>query len=155
MSVALLAGLMVVLAVVLFILQPLLTGEEAPLDRQADEPTEVEARKRVALLALRDVEYDYATGKLDSGDYEGLRGELAREALEALKAEEAVEQAGAAAAPARRAEQDELEAEIARYRSALREGTACALCGEANPAGSRFCGSCGRPLSGVSAGVGG
>jgi hypothetical protein len=163
-SIALLAGLLVVLAVVLFILQPLLTGEEAPLFGQDDEPTEAEARKRVALLALRDVEYDFATGKLDQGDYEGLRGELAAEALAALNAQDALNTAGqqrdagtgsSDARLARSLERDDLEAEIARFRAALREGTACAACGEANPAGSRFCGSCGHALPGASSGAGG
>lgn len=163
MSIALLAGLLVVLAVVLFILQPVLTGEEAPMHRQDDEPTEAEARKRVALLALRDVEYDFATGKLDQGDYEGLRGELAAEALAALDAEAAVTPGGpeggsggtASARMARSRERDDLEAEIARFRAALREGTACGECGEANPAGSRFCGGCGRSLPGAHAAAGG
>lgn len=159
MSIALLAGLMVVLAVVLFILQPLLTGEEAPLHRQEDEPTEAEARKRVALLALRDVEYDYAAGKLDQGDYEGLRGELAAEAVDALNAEEAARRASVGvsspAVAARIREHDDLEDEIARFRSALRGGTACEGCGFANPPASRFCGECGRPLPAGGDGGGG
>lgn len=40
-----------------------------------------------------------------------------------------------------------VEAEISRYRVALREGTLCPRCGTANPAGSRFCGECGRRLA--------
>jgi hypothetical protein len=39
-----------------------------------------------------------------------------------------------------------LEAEIARYREALRAGTLCRRCGEPNPAGARFCANCGRRL---------
>ena len=46
------AGL-VSLAVLLFILQPLVKGLHASLDRDEDELTDTEARKRVALLALR------------------------------------------------------------------------------------------------------
>jgi hypothetical protein len=42
---------------------------------------------------------------------------------------------------------DELiEAEIARYREALRAGTVCEHCTFANPPGSRFCADCGRRL---------
>jgi hypothetical protein len=40
----------------------------------------------------------------------------------------------------------EIEAEVLRYRDALRAGTICTRCGQANPAGSRFCGECGRAL---------
>ena len=56
---------LVVAAVVLFILQPVVKGVHASLEREDDELTETEARKRVALLARRDVEYDFLAGKLD------------------------------------------------------------------------------------------
>lgn len=39
-----------------------------------------------------------------------------------------------------------LEAELARYRAALRAGTLCDRCRQANPAASRFCAECGRRL---------
>jgi hypothetical protein len=39
-----------------------------------------------------------------------------------------------------------LEAEVERYRSALRAGTLCGRCRYANPDGSNFCADCGRPL---------
>jgi hypothetical protein len=41
-----------------------------------------------------------------------------------------------------------LRAEVDRYREALRAGTLCDRCGQANAPGSRFCAECGRPLSG-------
>ena len=40
----------------------------------------------------------------------------------------------------------DFEADLQRYRDALRAGTVCGHCREPNPAGSRFCGQCGRPL---------
>ena len=76
-------------AVVLFLLQPIVTGVQASLDREDDELTETEARKRVALLALRDVEYDFLSGKLDQEDYRSLKADLTAEALAALEADEA------------------------------------------------------------------
>lgn len=39
-----------------------------------------------------------------------------------------------------------LEAEVARYRAALRAETVCPKCLEANPADSRYCADCGRAL---------
>lgn len=45
------------------------------------------------------------------------------------------------------ADPESLEAEVERYRSALRSGTICARCAEANPAGSRFCSRCGASLA--------
>ena len=60
---------LVAAAVVLFIVQPVAKGIHASLEREDDEMTDTEARKRVALLALRDVEYDFLAGKLDEEDY--------------------------------------------------------------------------------------
>ncbi|MGD8276579.1 MAG: zinc ribbon domain-containing protein [Gemmatimonadota bacterium] len=55
-----------------------------------------------------------------------------------------------AADPAEAASDTEpgLRAEVDRYREALRAGTLCDRCGQANAAGSRFCAECGRPLAG-------
>jgi hypothetical protein len=107
------------------------------MHRDRDELTESEARRRVSLLALRDVEYDYHTGKLDDADYQSLRKELSAEALAAL-------QAAKAEADDHRA--DDIEAEIAAVREGLHSGATCEDCGHRNPDGSRFCASCGRRL---------
>jgi hypothetical protein len=42
-----------------------------------------------------------------------------------------------------------LAADVARYRAALRAGTVCARCKEANPPDSHFCADCGRQLGGA------
>lgn len=137
------AALFVAGGVVLFILQPLVKGLKASLERTEDELTETEARKRVALLALRDVEYDYLAGKLDEDDYRSLKAELTAEALAALEADEKArgrEQAGISG-PA------DLEAEIARARERLEREVPCSECGYANSEGSHFCSACGSPLA--------
>ena len=41
---------------------------------------------------------------------------------------------------------EDLDADIARYREALRAGTVCARCRQANEPGARFCADCGREL---------
>jgi hypothetical protein len=81
-----------------------------------------ETRKRVALAALKEVEYDRVAGKLDDADYESLKGQLEVEALSALRAADAT-----APAPG--------------GGSAIRHA-----CGFRNPGGSRFCAGCGQPL---------
>jgi cell division septation protein DedD len=50
------------------------------------------------------------------------------------------------AAPAESAAEDEVEIEVQRYRAALRAGTLCSKCGQANPAESKFCFDCGAAL---------
>lgn len=131
---AVLGALILVGAVVAFILQPVIQGKHASLVREDDEMSEAEARRRVTLLALRDVEYDYHTGKLDETDYKAMKRQFSAEALAAMKA---MEEDGA---------EEALEAEIAAVRQGLATGTACETCGHLNPPGSRFCGACGSPL---------
>ncbi len=115
-------------------------GLHASLEREDDELTETEARKRVALLALRDVEYDFLAGKLDDEDYRSLKSQLTSEALAALEADEAArEETG-------RPEDADIEAEIARIRAGMQGGIVCSPCGFANERGSRFCASCGKAL---------
>lgn len=130
-------------AAVAFILHPVLFGVAAPLERTTEDPTEAQVRKNTALRALRDVEYDYHTGKLDEEDHRRLRNDVAREAVTAIRAADE-ERPGSTAdgAEARKA----IEKEIARYRERLREGLQCPGCQHANGPGSRFCGQCGQQL---------
>ncbi len=135
-------GIALAAGVLLFVLEPLLSGRGAPAYGGDDRHDEAAARRRVALAALRDLEYDRATGKLDAEDYAALESDLSREALDAL---------GAAAAdmpedPAAAA----LEREIAAVRQALREGLQCGSCRHVNASGARFCSRCGDPLGAAS-----
>jgi hypothetical protein len=132
--VTLLGALILVGVVVAFILAPVIQDRRASLQREDDELTEAQAARRVALLALRDIEYDYHTGKLDEKDYREMKRQLSAEALAAMKALE--EEGG----------REALEAEIADMRRGLRAGQVCEECGYRNPEGSRFCGACGTAL---------
>jgi hypothetical protein len=78
-----------------------------------------ETRKRVALAALKDVEYDRAAGKLDDEDYREIRGRLEAEALSAVRA-------------------------VGRD---VTLAPAVHICGFENPGGSRYCAGCGQPLT--------
>ncbi|MDX1567628.1 MAG: zinc ribbon domain-containing protein [Longimicrobiales bacterium] len=162
----LIGGGLLAAGVVLYVLLPLVRGIEAPLERSAEEYSEDQFRKQVALAALRDVEYDFATGKMDEEDYRELKAELSAEALrilETLRDEEekaaAGERAGGAGPDGEAEEEsgvsdeelDVLEEEIARIRRGLQEGRACRSCAFLNPPGSRFCGRCGEELEGVRA----
>lgn len=135
-------AILLVASVVFFLVQPLVTGQAARLEREEDEMTEAEAKRRVKLLALRDVEYDFATGKLDESDYRALRRELSAEALQALDEAEREE----SGSPGGRTAEEQLEAEIARVRAGLAVGATCDACGHVNPERSRFCSICGAGL---------
>jgi hypothetical protein len=93
---------------------------------------DAEARRRVALASLKELEYDFVGGKLDEADYRSQRERLSRAALAAIRSADAVlarEDAthGGGASPV-------AAAEVAHD------------CGFANPAGSRFCAGCGARL---------
>jgi hypothetical protein len=137
-------ALLLVGLTVYFILQPVLSGQSAPLYGTEEEPTEAQFRKRVSLLQLRDAEYEFAMGKLGDEDYQTLRKELSAEALAAIRAEEAEESGATATGPD--LGNADLEAEIAAIRSRLSGGVFCSECGHPNAAGSRFCAECGSKL---------
>jgi hypothetical protein len=90
---------------------------------------EVESPKLKALVALREIEFDRATGKLTEEDYFRLKAKYEREALAAIEAEEA----GAAA----------VHLEVA----GLQRGAECPACGPRPEAAPVFCSSCGRLLA--------
>jgi cytochrome c-type biogenesis protein CcmI len=136
------------IGVMLFLLIPILRGEWASFDRTDEDPTEIGARKHVALKGLRDAEYDYRAGKLDDADYRQIKAEMSREALDAMEAARAEvdqPQEPAATGP----DHDPLEAEILRTRRGMAEGTTCLDCGHVNEQESRFCAACGRTLAAV------
>lgn len=99
---------------------------------------DADARKRVALSSLREIEYDRIGGKLDDEDYHRLRAQLEREALLAIDAAERAGSAGpgtAAPGTAAPAERPSVEAPTVTH-----------ACGFVNPLGSRFCAGCGARL---------
>ena len=88
------------------------------------------------LLTLRDVEQDYATGKLDADDYHDLRATAAAEALAAIKA---VDRAVAG-------DRSESGSGSAARRAHLRLPGMRWAVGHVLETGSRFCSACGREL---------
>lgn len=80
-------------------------------------------RKRNALTALKEAQYDHAAGKLDDADYAAMRRQLEMEAVEAVR---------------------DLDTEESRIGIA---GSTEHACGFINPGGSRFCAGCGHRLT--------
>ncbi len=122
----LLGALGLALLVSAWVVLPILTRRVAALGNAVPgQLIDAEARKRVALASLKEVEYDRMGGKLDDADYQALRARLEREALAAIEVADRAA-GGAAPAPA---------------------GPAAHACGFVNPAGSRFCSGCGARLA--------
>jgi hypothetical protein len=141
----LIAGVAVAVAALALILEPVARPAAVPAgpaDAPDDDeiPLEESASPKVqALLALKEIEFDRATGKLSEEDFERLRARYARQALAALDGERAGEARLAAVAAA----DDPAEALIHAARSGLR------VCPEHGPrpeAEAAFCSECGRRL---------
>lgn len=111
-----------------FVIAPVVARREAMLaDLASGAVLDAEARRRVTLTALRELEYDYLGGKLDEPDYRAQKQRLSLEALAAMRAAEAVR--GGPVAP--------------RDMAAVNDRHAC---GFLNPPRSRFCAGCGVRL---------
>jgi hypothetical protein len=92
-----------------------------------------------AVVALREIEFDRATGKLSDADYEELRTRYTESALQAMRS-------GAASAP-----DDAAEAAVLAYRSRMKS---CARCGPRPEPDAVYCSSCGSFLPGECASCG-
>ena len=100
-----------------------------------------ELAENVAVVALREIEFDRATGKLSDDDYGQLKERYTREALAGMRREPSL-----APAVGGDAVEDEIEAAIRAYRA---QHPACPACGPRPELDAVFCSSCGRYLPGT------
>jgi hypothetical protein len=135
--VSVVAGLLLAIAALLLVLEPLLRGrrDAAPaalLPDSDDEIDPVQQRRDLALAALKEIEFDRATGKLSDDDYARLYEKYSAAALEAIAA-------------ADRAAPDPIEELIARARaqSSGERRPFCTGCGARTITGKKFCSECG------------
>ena len=144
-------GLALAAAAVLFVLQPILSpplrgSEPTPPDLEGEDPEDDLSTRSVALRALKEIEFDRATGKLSDADYDALKAQYTREALAALRGDAApapqrapaVSRSAAAPTPRPACPTHGVRPEWdARY---------CSACGRRLAAATGFCGKCGAPL---------
>jgi hypothetical protein len=137
---ALAAG--VVGAVLLWlVLQPILAPDSAP-PVDSDPPDPEETPQGIALLALKEIEFDRATGKLSEADYAALRTRYTAAAVAALEPVVAV---------VRCRRHGIREDAYARFCTECGAGLvgangACVSCGSVIPTDAVFCPGCGLPL---------
>lgn len=132
--VALLAGTVLAVAALAFVLYPLFFAQVSmPRGPRAS----MESPEASAILALREIEFDRATGKLSETDYAGLREVYAVRALRELREAKA----GISPEP-----QDPIEARVRAYRLTHRE---CATCGLRPERDAVYCSTCGGYLDRV------
>jgi hypothetical protein len=153
--ITLVIGAALAVAALVYVLLPLFDAVAPVRSRVAARPAPA---PESAIDALREIEFDRATGKLSDDDYSALKTEYTRSALVEMRARrgEAPVTAAAGAEGSDPAPNesgavgtiDPAEAAVLRYRSVRR---ACDTCGPRPEPDPVFCSSCGKYLKGACA----
>ena len=146
----LLVGTALALAALLFVLYPLLFDDDATVARSAAPNAATTAAAATAgagaVDALREIEFDRATGKLSDADYAQLKATYTRQALDEMRRRDAL--AGAAAA-ASTAALDPAELAVRRARALVGDAVvSCPVHGLRPEPDAAYCSDCGRYLAG-------
>ena len=138
MIAALIVGTLLAVGALAFVLYPLFFGSRPQLTR-ATQPRDVRERDS-AIVALREIEFDRATGKLSEVDYAQLKARYTQEAVLAMRRDGWVHSA-------ERPSDAEIEATVLAYRARRElESGACPTCGPRPEADAVYCSGCGRYL---------
>jgi double zinc ribbon protein len=117
-----------------------------------DLPDLEETRKGQALLALKEIEFDLATGKLSEEDHASLKRRFTTEAAAAMRedapAPVPMRTGGAALACPTCGPRPEGDAIFCSTCGKLLSSHTCAGCGAALAPGTKFCEGCGRSAAG-------
>jgi hypothetical protein len=139
MIVALILGTALSLLVLGYVMAPVVLGVKRAPARAA--VPRADRGEDLSIAALREIEFDRATGKLSDADYATLRERYASQALAAMRA-------GTAAGPV---VEDAAEAAVRAYRSAH---PTCGKCGIRPETDAIYCSNCGSYLPGTCASCG-
>ena len=144
--IALVTGAFAAAAALVFVLWPLFRAAGGPSvrARRVDAP----AASDSAVRALREIEFDRATGKLADADYANLKAEYTTRAVAELRDAD-LRAAGPAAMPGGPAAggADAADSLIRVARGAV---IVCVHCDSVRPEpDARYCSACGRPIAAV------
>src|SRR6266480_4230906 len=144
--------------VLLPILRPPLESAGALSGDQGEDPGDDMSHQAVALRALKEIEFDRATGKLSDSDYEQLKAKYTQEALVAMRGDVGRETGDETIKPASPASRPSCPDHGPRPESdaqfcsecGRRLGSApgyCARCGTALADDARYCNRCGARVA--------
>jgi len=151
------AGLLLAVGMVWLVLDPILrpaprAGSRPAGDDEIDPDDDLTPRA-VALRALSEIEFDRATGKLSTPDYESLKARYTRDAVEALRAPEPGAGSPAPAPASSSVLPPSPPPPPPRApAAAVPRGSACPVHGPVAAPGAEFCPACGRRLGAAGAG---
>ncbi|UCG23172.1 MAG: zinc ribbon domain-containing protein [Chloroflexota bacterium] len=162
-----LLGLALLVIVGLFVTRPLF-ARDPHRRRRMSERQALEAQKEAVLVEIRNLDFDYETGKLQEADYQEQREAYIGQATELMMRIDQLDEAYLKTADepvtdsSPEPEYDAIEAAIARRRAktkpvpapdepvpAAKNGHSnfCPQCGQPADAGDRFCAHCGHQLA--------
>ena len=153
-SLALILGTLLALAALTFVLYPLLSSVEQNEDprsaysranTQSVRTVQLAPDEGLAIEALREIEFDRATGKLSDSDYDELKAKYTRMALSDLREADDAARPVDLLATAVDGE-DPVEAAV---RAVQARRPKCGTCGPRPESDSVYCSSCGSYLPGA------
>jgi len=139
----LIVGTLLAVLAVAYVLYPLLFSSASATHRPVGLPRVAPVADEDAIVALREIEFDRATGKLSDTDYAELKSRYTARALAAMRARA---EGGAEATP-----EDLVEATVLAYRARLKS---CGRCGPRPEPDAVYCSNCGSYLDEKCAGCG-
>ncbi len=151
----LIAGILLAAGAVCFVLRPIFrpelaeSGNREPGDvGEGEDPDDDLSPRAVALRALKEIEFDRATGKLSDADYDVLKARYTTEALAALRAEAGERGAGSGPLLERPAPRSPLPLPSCPTHGARPESDAafCSECGRRLATAPGYCARCGAAL---------
>jgi len=140
--IALALGTLLAIGSLAFVLWPLFDEGRGDARHAAARRIPADGEDAGAIDALREIEFDRATGKLSDTDYAELKTRYTQRALAAMRAGGGAGETGAV---------DAVEAAVQAFRARLRR---CARCGPRPEADAVYCSSCGAYLDEKCAGCG-
>ena len=142
---ALIIGAALAVAALLYVLLPLFDSKAPARSKAPMRPAEA---PESAIDALREIEFDRATGKLSDDDYTALKTEYTRTALVEMRAREPITGSSSALpnGDVDTSDLDAAEVAVLKYRAMRR---ACEDCGPRPEPDPAFCSSCGKYLKGT------
>lgn len=102
MNAGILLSLLLAAVVGYYVLAPLFRADAAEAERisaAVSEERDLQSRREMLMAALKDLEDDHATGKIDQKDYSQMKTELSTETIEIMKQLDALDEARAKGSP--------------------------------------------------------
>ena len=129
---SILVGIVLFVAALAIVSLPFRQKQRTSLKKQKVD-AHSEGRREAVLSALRDLDFDFKTGKVSEEDYTPLRAQLMAEAAHFIEQE--------------KEEEKKLEALVQSRRTTQRQTFNCQHCNAQMEVGQRFCTKCGSAVS--------